>query len=199
MKILLGTKNPGKINEILSIFSELDSVEWLTFVNTAFGNVDEDGSTFQENALKKARQISHETGLAVLAEDSGLEVLVLESAPGVRSARFAGDKATDAQNIHKLLVLLENQDDRHAQFRCCAVLVAPDGREWHSDGVLHGEIALEPRGTHGFGYDPVFIPQGHSKTLGELGQEVKDLISHRRKALQGLENQIIKLSSEDQD
>ncbi|MBI1729928.1 RdgB/HAM1 family non-canonical purine NTP pyrophosphatase [Candidatus Acetothermia bacterium] len=197
MKILLGTKNPGKIKEILSFFFEVGSIEWLTFADCPFAEVNEDGSTFQENALKKARQISHETGLAVLAEDSGLEVLVLKGAPGVRSARFAGEKSSDAQNIHKLLALLEHQKDRQAQFTCCAVLVASDGREWHSDGVLHGEIALEPKGTQGFGYDPIFIPSGHSKTLGELGQATKDLISHRRKALEGLKSKLVRLSSED--
>ncbi len=186
MKILLGTKNDKKIPEFLDILAGLPAVQWLTYQDCPFRDVEEDGRSFEENALKKARQISQETGLATLAEDSGLEVRALQGAPGVRSARFAGEKATDSQNIQKLLQGLKGVADRRARFVCVAVLRFPDGRELISRGMLEGKIAEEPRGQAGFGYDPVFIPEGYDKTLAELGPEVKNHISHRRRALEKL-------------
>jgi XTP/dITP diphosphohydrolase len=186
VKILLGTKNPGKIREILSILSDLGGVELLTVEERPFGDVAEEGETFRENALLKARKISQETGLAVLAEDSGLEVEALGGAPGVRSARFAGESATDQENIAKLLRLLEGVEARTACFICAAVLHFPDGRELIAEGELCGRIAYEMRGRSGFGYDPVFIPEGYDKTLAELGPQVKNKISHRRRALDKL-------------
>ncbi len=194
MKILLGTKNRGKISEILSIFSDIGGIEWLTFDEHPFRDVIEDGASFRENALKKAHQIAQETGLAVLAEDSGLEVKALHGAPGIRSARFAGADATDKENIRKLLELLRNSDEREAQFVCVAVLVTPSGQEFVTSGSLSGQIALEPRGHNGFGYDPVFIPTGFNKTLSQLGSEVKNGISHRRRALEELRRIIITLA-----
>lgn len=191
MRLLLGTKNPGKIKEIKDIFSDLPALELLTFTERPFSDVLEDGQTFAENARKKAYQISAETGLPVLAEDSGLEVDVLGGAPGVESARFAGAAKDDRKNIEKLLHMLESTANRRARFRCVVVLYLLDGREFFSEGVLEGRIAHEPRGTTGFGYDPIFIPKSFAQTLAELGPAVKNQISHRRRALEGLKPQLI--------
>lgn len=192
MRVLLGTKNLGKIAEIQKIFAEIPNLELLTFREWPFTDIVEDGQTFEENALKKARQISRETGLAVLAEDSGLEVEALEGRPGVHSARFAGEggPASDRANIKKLLNLLASVTNRRARFRCVAVLAFPDGRELVSEGTLEGRVAQEPKGTAGFGYDPVFIPEGYEQTLAELGPKIKNQISHRKRALEGLKQQL---------
>ncbi len=186
MRVLLGTRNRGKIQEIEEILFGLPWLELLTYEEVPFSDVAEEGRSLEENALLKARRISQETGLPVLAEDSGLEVPALEGAPGVRSARFAGENATDKENIAKLLSLLQGVSDRRARFRAVVVLHFPEGEELVATGELRGEIALEPRGSSGFGYDPVFIPEGFSKTLAELGPEVKNEISHRRRALERL-------------
>lgn len=193
MKLLLGTKNRGKIREILAILGDLPGVDLLTHNERPFSEVLETGGTFLENALLKARGISEETGLPVLAEDSGLEVEALAGAPGVRSARFAGEDATDEENIEKLLALLKGVPDgrRSARFVCAAALRFPDGREIIAEGELRGSISKGPRGGHGFGYDPVFIPEGYDRTLGELGPAVKDRISHRRKALEKLREELL--------
>lgn len=190
MRLLLGTKNPHKIQEIREICAEFGALELLTFSECPFPDVREDGETLEENARMKAQQICAQTGLPVLAEDSGLEVFALGGAPGVRSARFAGEHKDDRANIEKLLALLQNSTDRRARFRCVAVLVWPSGDELLSEGVLYGQIALSPRGTAGFGYDPVFIPDGYTQTLAELGSPVKNKISHRRRALEGLMRQL---------
>ncbi len=190
MRLLLGTKNSNKIREIKAICTEFLDLELLTFSECPFSDVLEDGETFEENARKKAQQICVQTGLPVLAEDSGLEVYALGGAPGVHSARFAGERKDDHANIEKLLALLKDSPDRRARFRCVAVLVWPNGDELISEGVLSGQIALAPRGTAGFGYDPIFIPDGYTQTLAELGSQVKNQISHRRRALEGLMRQL---------
>ncbi len=186
MLLLLGTKNTHKIREITEILSDLSNIRLLTFRECSFSEIAEDGQTFAENARKKAHQICAQTGLPVLAEDSGLEVDALGGAPGVHSARFAGPHNDSRANITKLLELLKDTEDRRARFRCVAVLVFPDGEEFLSEGVLEGQIAQAPRGSEGFGYDPVFIPQGYTQTLAELGPQIKNRISHRRRALEGL-------------
>lgn len=194
MKLLLGTKNRGKLRELLALLSDLPELELLTVDDVPFSDVPERGATFLENALLKARTISEETGLPVLAEDSGLEVEALNGAPGVRSARFAGEDATDEQNIRRLLELLQGvpDEERRARFVCVAVLrlLGPDGRELVAEGELLGRIAHAPRGEHGFGYDPVFLPEGFDQTLGELGPRVKDRISHRKQALERLKHRL---------
>ncbi|MFQ6033645.1 MAG: RdgB/HAM1 family non-canonical purine NTP pyrophosphatase, partial [Candidatus Bipolaricaulia bacterium] len=177
--------NRGKIAEIKEIFA-LPQVRLLTFEDHPFSDVVEEGNSFEENALLKARQISAETGLPVLAEDSGLEVLALDGQPGIHSSRFAHEHATDEENIAKLLELLQGVGDRQARVRTVAVLRFPEGEELLTEGELRGEIALEPRGKSGFGYDPVFIPEAFAKTLAELGPEIKNRISHRRRALEKL-------------
>jgi XTP/dITP diphosphohydrolase len=193
MRLLLGTKNPGKIREIKQILEGIPSLELLTFREQPFADVPEDGATLEENARKKAQQILCETGLAVLAEDSGLEVQALGGAPGVQSARFAGETKDDRANIEKLLSVLTHATERSARFRCVVVLHLIDGQELLSKGTLEGWIASAPRGADGFGYDPVFIPVGYDATLAELGTEIKNQISHRRRAIEGLKAQLMRL------
>ncbi len=193
MLLLLGTKNPHKIREITEILSDLPNLQFLTFRECPFSDIAEDGATFAENARKKAREICAQTGLPVLAEDSGLEVYALGGAPGVRSARFAGADKNSRANNEKLLDALREISDRRARFCCVAVLALPNGTELVSEGVLEGRIALVPSGSEGFGYDPVFIPDGYDATLAELGSEIKNRISHRRRALEGIKTQLAAL------
>ena len=195
MKLLLGSRNPGKLREICEILREVPSLELLTWEEVAFSAVEETADSFLENAQLKARRICEETGLPVLAEDSGLEVEALGGRPGVRSARFAHEGATDEENIRLLLRMLEGADDRdrRARFRAVAVVRFPDGKELVGEGELRGRIAREPRGSSGFGYDPVFIPEGFDRTLAELGPAIKNEISHRRRALERIKRQLLEL------
>lgn len=195
MRLLLGTKNLEKIREIRAIFADLPQLGLITIQEHPFADVVEDGTTFAENACKKARMISQKTELAVLAEDSGLEVEALGGRPGVHSALLAGAAKNDRANIAKLLRLLEKIEDRQARLCCVAVLHLPDAREFLSEGRLEGRIAARPRGRAGFGYDPVFIPDGYEQTLAELGAEIKNQISHRRRALEGLKTLLKMLCS----
>ena len=186
MKIVLATKNPHKLEEILSILGEIPGVEFLTFRDIPLPDVEETGGTLEENAILKATSVARETGLPALAEDTGLEVEALGGAPGVRSARFAGEDKDYRANNEKLLGLLKGVTDRRARFRTVAVLALPDGRTWTAEGVLEGRIAETPRGEGGFGYDPLFIPEGETRTLAEMSPEEKNRISHRRKALEAM-------------
>ena len=186
MKVLIGTRNPHKLEECRRILGDIPGIEWLTFREHPFPEVEETGSTLEENARLKAVSLARITGLPTLAEDSGLEVTALGGAPGVLSARFAGVEKDYRANNEKLLALLAGVEDRRARFRTVAVLALPDGRTWMTEGVLEGEIALAPRGSGGFGYDPLFIPLGETRTLAELAPEEKDRISHRRRALERL-------------
>lgn len=183
-KVVLATKNPHKVEEILAILGDIPGIEWLTFRDVPFSDVEEVGETLEENAILKATAVARETGLPALAEDTGLEVEALGGAPGVRSARFAGAGKDYRANNEKLLRLLEGVRNRRARFRTVAVLALPDGRTWKAEGVLEGEIAGAPRGEHGFGYDPLFIPEGVGRTLAEMSPEEKNKISHRRRALE---------------
>lgn len=199
MRLLLGTRNRGKIAEIQRILADISGLSLLTFEDVPFADVAETGSTFAENAHLKARQISTETGLSVLAEDAGLEVEALNGVPGVYTARFAGEGASDAANVSKLLRSLKGIDDRAARFACVAVLHHPSSDdEIVAEGELAGRIAHAPRGESGFGYDPVFVPYGYDQTLAELGEDVKGEISHRRDALDKMRRVVIhRLSSSD--
>ncbi|MGI8493717.1 MAG: XTP/dITP diphosphatase [Pyrinomonadaceae bacterium] len=185
MELLIATKNAGKIKELTRLLA--DSPIVLRSLND-FPNVsepEETGLTFQENAALKAKSYALQTGLRSLADDSGLEVEVLNGAPGIFSARYAGENAGDAEKIQKLLseIAEKKSENRAARFVCSMVISDPHGRtEFFAEGVCDGKIALQPHGRNGFGYDPVFIPEGFSETFGELSEAVKRKISHRGRA-----------------
>ncbi len=181
--LLLGTKNDGKVAEASAILSSVQGIEIRTYLHQPFSEVDETGTSFLENALLKARAIGLETGMPVLSEDSGLEVAALGGDPGVRSARYAGEPVNVTRNNQRLLQRLEGIDDRTARFVTVAALRLPDGQIFVCTGVLQGQIIRAPRGTMGFGYDPLFVPAGETRTLAEMSLDAKNVISHRRRAL----------------
>ncbi len=184
-KLFLATRNQGKVKEIRHILSGIP-YEILSMDNFPdIPEIEETGDTFQENALIKAREVFSHTGLLTLADDSGLEVDALGMRPGVFSARYAGEPTNYAENNKKLLSELKNITDekRGARFRCVVALVT-DGEEHIFEGTCEGTIIHELRGTNGFGYDPLFQPDGYDRTFAELPAEVKNTISHRGKALQ---------------
>ncbi len=182
--MVLASANPKKVAELREILgARIDLIPRPPEVP----DVVEDADTFVGNARLKASALLVATGLASMADDSGLEVDALGGAPGVLSARYAGTGATDEDNVHKLLEALAdwpNPADRRARFRCLIVLQRPDGSEVIADGTADGFIAPAPRGPGGFGYDPVFVPdQGDGRTFGEMTQAEKHAISHRGQAL----------------
>ena len=183
-QLLLGTGNTGKIDELRRLLRSLERLELLTHDDRPFTEVEETGATFLDNALLKARGVSAETGLPVLAEDAGLEVIALDGAPGVRSARFAGVPADHAANNELLLARLAGVDDRRARFITVAALLLPDGHAFVTTGVLAGTIGRAPVGERGFGYDPLFLPDGSERTLAELSLDEKNRISHRMRAME---------------
>jgi len=151
------------------------------------GEVEEDGATLEDNARLKALAICHATRLAAVADDTGLEVRALAGAPGVRSARYAGERASYQDNVDKLLRALDGAADRSALFRTVALICFPDGTELLAEGVMPGTIATEPRGHEGFGYDPVFVPaEGDGRTFAELTPSEKHSCSHRGRAFRAL-------------
>ena len=184
--IVIASRNEHKIEEIRRLLARLD-VDVLSLKDYPDApEVDEDGAAFQDNALKKARVIARFTGLTALADDSGLEVDSLGGQPGVRSARFAGETASDAENNRKLLRCLAEvpSEERQAQFRCVIALVSRTGAESLVEGTCQGVIIEEERGSGGFGYDPLFLLPHLGKTFAELSMEEKNELSHRGKALQ---------------
>ena len=184
MKIAIATRNPGKAREIEALVSKV-GVELTSLLDLGLSQVEETGSTFEENAVLKAKALAKQTGLWALADDSGLEVDALGGAPGVRSARFAGDGAGDDENNRKLLDALAAvpQERRGAQFRCVIALASPAQMTWITEGVCRGRIAQAPSGQGGFGYDPLFVPEGFDKTFAEMTPEEKAEVSHRGIAL----------------
>ncbi len=192
MKLLAATTNQGKIREISEILSGLGiSVVTPHELNLTL-DVKEDGTTFAENAAIKARAWSRAAGMPAVADDSGLCVDALEGRPGVLSARFSGPDATDAKNIALLLKLLEDKPNRSARFVCAAALAWETGEVILAEGVYEGGIIREPRGSGGFGYDPVFLDPELNRTLAEMSPEEKNARSHRRKALDGLKDLLVK-------
>ncbi len=182
--IVLATTNQGKAKEFAALLQGL-SVEIETLKDyPEIGDIVEDGQTFKENALIKARTVAKATGKLAVADDSGLMVDALDGAPGIYSARFAGEDKNDAKNTAKLLALLQDtpQEERGAQFCCAIAIVLPDGREYTTEGICRGEIAFAPAGDGGFGYDPVFLVPQWGKTFAELTMSEKNAISHRGKA-----------------
>jgi len=153
---------------------------------------EETGVTFRDNAELKARHVHAAIGGSawVLADDSGIEASALDGRPGVRSARFAGEHATDAENLNALLAALAGRDDRSVAYVAELVAISPDGRELHARGELRGRMAERPRGSGGFGYDPAFVPEGESRTVGEMEAAEKDAISHRALAAAALRERL---------
>lgn len=184
-RLLLATRNAHKKKELAQLLVDtrlsiltLDDIE-------SVPEIEEDGKTFEENAVKKACETARWTGKVCLADDSGLEVDFLEGRPGVFSARFAGERATDAANNRKLLQLLENvaDDQRTARFVCVIAICDPHQQVDVVRGECEGSITSWPAGNGGFGYDPLFVPRGRQKTLAELSELEKNRISHRGRAL----------------
>jgi XTP/dITP diphosphohydrolase len=185
VKLLLATRNRHKVTEMQRM---LDGNGWQVVMLSDFEDmpdVEEDGTTFEENARKKARSAAQRTKLWTLAEDAGLEVDALKGEPGVHSARYCGEGASDADRMRKVLdrIIAVPDERRTARFRCVMCLVDPAGNETYFEGQCDGRIAHHARGSSGFGYDPIFMPDGHGRTFGELGQSVKSRISHRAKAM----------------
>ncbi|HEX2294419.1 MAG TPA: non-canonical purine NTP pyrophosphatase [Actinomycetota bacterium] len=186
MKAVLASRNRHKAEQVALLLPGLDLVP----VDDLAPDLElaEPYDTFEENALAKARAVVAATGLPAVADDSGLEVDALGGAPGVRSARYAGEGATDAENNAKLVRELEGtpEDARTCRYRCVAVLVAPDGRELVGSGSCEGTVVLEGRGDLGFGYDPHVVPEGETRTMGEIPLEEKLRFSHRGRAFRAL-------------
>ncbi len=184
-EIVVATKNSGKIKELKELLAGLPfhfkSLNEFPNITEA----EETGVTFAENAAIKARSYALQTKMWSLADDSGLEVEALGGAPGVFSARYAGEEATDGENVEKLLRRLKESNDqrRSARFVCAMAIADEKGDiKFFAESVCNGKIALNPNGANGFGYDPVFIPEGFSQTFGELSGEIKQKISHRARA-----------------
>ena len=190
--MVVATSNKGKLGEFSKLLRDMNAnVLSMADVQLEGLEIVEDGETFEENALIKAREVALRTGKISIADDSGLVVDFLDGEPGVYSARFAGEDATDGDNNEKLLELLKEvpEKERKAKFVCVIAVVYPDGREFTAKGSCAGRIAYEPAGEGGFGYDPLFIVKGHDKTFAEMEQELKNKISHRAKALENMKKE----------
>ena len=193
MKLVLATENTDKAREIAEILGEADPDLELVPRPADLPGVPETAATLEANARLKATAVAEATGVPALADDTGLEVDALGGAPGVHSARFAGPKASDADNVAKLLAEMDGvlDEERLARFATVAVVCWPDGREVSARGTVEGVITLEVRGTGGFGYDPVFAPvEGDGRTFGEMSAEEKHAISHRGRAFRALADRL---------
>jgi XTP/dITP diphosphohydrolase len=183
LRFVLASANPDKAREIAAILDGIDLLPRPTDVP----DVVEDGDTLEANARLKAVALVHATGEAAVADDTGLEVAALDGAPGVYSARFAGEGASYADNVAKLLASLDGVADRRARFRTVALARFPDGREVVATGEVGGTIAAAARGDQGFGYDPVFVPdEGDGRTFAEMTPDEKHALSHRGRAFRAL-------------
>ena len=184
MKLIIASNNKHKIYEIKKIlggkFEEILSISEAGIKHETV----EDGTTFKENAYKKAREIAEISGCPALADDSGICAHALDGAPGIYSARFSGGSDLDNNNL--LLKKLSDKDDKSAHYTCAMALVYPDGYSVFAEGYMYGTITENSRGEHGFGYDPIFIPDGETRTVAELSDEEKNAISHRANALKEL-------------
>ena len=184
MKIILATQNQGKIKELQELLAD-ETIDILSLQDIEdWEDVEENGVTFADNAALKARAAVKKTGLIALADDSGLEVDALNNAPGVYSARFAGEPKDDERNNDKLLQELESIPDgsRTARFRCALVVVTPEGEEFLTEGSVEGQILRQRRGQKGFGYDPLFYVPEYARTMAELTLTEKNKLSHRAQA-----------------
>ena len=204
-RLVLATHNAHKVGELRAVLAPvipgLDPADVVSAADVGVPSPVEDGVTFAANALIKARAIVAATGLPAVADDSGLAVDVLGGAPGIFSARWAGSHGDDAANVALLLDQLGDVPAEHrgAQFVCAAALVTPDGFEHVEEGVLRGALATSPRGTNGFGYDPILVPDGDSRTTAELEPADKNAISHRGRAFRALAPHIARVLAAQRD
>ena len=188
-RVVLASANPDKAAEIAAILG--DAVE-LVPRPADVPDVDETGDTLEDNARLKAVALCEATGEPAVADDTGLEVTALGGEPGVYSARYAGEEATYADNVAKLVAALDGVENRAARFRTVALLRWPDGRELVAEGIVDGTIALAPRGSAGFGYDPLFVPsEGDGRTFAEMTADEKHAVSHRGRAFRALASQLV--------
>ena len=187
--LAVASSNVHKLREIARICRAWP-VEWVTVENDPreWPDVEESGDTYLENALLKARAVAIALDMPAVADDSGIEVDALGGAPGPRSARYSGPDATDERNLQQLLRAVKGipAGGRTARYRCVAALALPDGTEVHTEALCEGALISKPRGSAGFGYDPIFVPAGWETTMAEVGDEQKDRISHRGRAFRAL-------------
>lgn len=190
---VIATGNKHKLDEIGAILKDF-KLQVLSMKDVSLEGLEivEDGNTFEENALIKAKTVMEKTGKLALADDSGLEVDILNNQPGIYSARFAGEKATDEENNNKLLTLLNDVplEKRTARFVCAMAAIFPNGDTIVLRGECPGIVGFEPKGNGGFGYDPLFIVEEYNKTFAEIGEEKKNKISHRARALEKLKEEL---------
>ncbi len=187
-EVVIATRNAGKLSEIKDIIAPLN-LKILSLKDFPdIPEIIEDGSTFAENAAKKAREVARQTGRLAIADDSGLVVDALRGKPGVFSSRYAGEKATDEERFQKLLAEMRGipEEKRQAAFVCTVAIATPQGKVEFLEGKCRGQITFAPRGEQGFGYDPIFFLPELGKTMAELDPEVKNRISHRARALEKL-------------
>lgn len=187
-RLVIASKNRDKIAEIEAVLAETGLTDEVVR-GLDWDDVEETGATLEANALLKARAVTEATGLPSLADDTGLEVTALNGAPGVHTARFAGEGARYEDNVAKMLEVMRDQEDRSARFRTVVALVFPDGVEILAEGTVDGNITDEERGSDGFGYDPVFEVEG--RTLAEMGMEEKNRLSHRARAVRALADSVL--------
>ena len=193
-RIALATHNAHKLRELARICADWPT-EWVSVQNhdpSAFPDVEETGATYLDNATLKAEAVAAALQLPALADDSGIEVDAIGGGPGPRSARYAGEHASDEENLRALIQAVRGvpASGRSARYRCVAALAWPDGRFEHTDGVCEGTLRTSPQGTGGFGYDPIFVPVGRDVTMAELTDPEKDRISHRGRAFRALREQL---------
>lgn len=197
MDIVLATKNRKKIEEIKKILNLMGIASRVYTLDDfpAYQDVKEDGDTFEANAVKKAEYISKSTGMTAIADDSGLEVDALDGTPGVLSARYAGESADDRANLEKLLNEIKDvpSEKKGARFVCC-IAIASSKEVKTFFGYIRGRIGTEPKGKNGFGYDPVFYPEGYDRTFAEMSDKEKNAISHRAMALRELQKYLLEKS-----
>jgi XTP/dITP diphosphohydrolase len=198
IEVVIATRNSGKLREIRAILAPLELKILSLRDFPEIPEIIEDGQTFEENAVKKAAAVARQTGRMAIADDSGLAVDALQGRPGVFSSRYAGERATDAERYQKLLKEMTGtpQGKRGASFICAMAVASPKGKTESVEGQCRGEIAFAPKGSHGFGYDPVFYLPERGKTMAELEPEVKNRISHRAQALEKLKQVLPKFLKE---
>lgn len=187
MEILLASMNLHKIREFRDMFKSLTHIELVSLHQfPQYCAPEESGQTFKENAILKAEHAAVHLNRWVLADDSGLVIPSLNDEPGIKSKRYAGLNATDLENRQKLLETMKNLDgqSRTAYFQCCLAIASPSGLKKCVEGMCEGSIVYEPKGRHGFGYDPIFLKNDYEKTFAELDESIKNRISHRRKAFE---------------